>query len=117
VKRFVFPDYTDRWARIYEDVLTGPEIATSLEFFQSDAGVKYVEGIMRRMRTRQGKDSLLPEIPGTEEITAPQLARIADFTSSDLGRKVLGNDLTLSHLALALAREMREQIVVKCRGK
>jgi hypothetical protein len=117
VKRFVFPDYTDRWARIYEDVLTGPEIATSLEFFQSDAGVKYVEGILRRMRNRQGKDSLLPEIPGTEEITAPQLARIADFTSSDLGRKVLGNDLTLSHMALALAREMREQIVVKCRGK
>jgi len=117
VKSVAFPDYTDRWARIYEDVLTPQEIDTSLAFFQSDAGVKYVEGIIRRLRARQGKESLLPEIPGEEQISEPQMAKISGFTSSDTGRKVLGNETNLSHMALALAREMRERIVVKCGRK
>ena len=117
VKRFAFPDYTDRWGRVYDDVLTPQEVDTSLAFFQSDAGVKYVEGIIRRLRARQGKDSVLPEIPGTEAITEAQMAKISGFTSSDTGRKVLGKEVNLSHLALALAREMRERIEVKCGKK
>ena len=55
-------------------------------------GVKYVEGLLRRLRTRQGADSVLPEVPGKEDITPAQMAAIADFSRSDLGRKVMGKE-------------------------
>ena len=117
VKRIPYTDFTAGWARVVESVLSGPEIQTSLSFFQSDAGVKYVEGLLRRLRARQGDASVLPEIPGKEDISAPQLARISEFSSSDLGRKVMGKDLTLSPAAEALGEQTVEQIAAKCGGK
>ena len=100
-----------------ESDLSPSEIETSLAFFQSDAGVKYVEGLLRRLRTRQGEASVLPEVAGKEDITPEQLAAIADFSRSDLGRKVIGKDLTLSPAAEALGRQTTEQIAAKCGGK
>ena len=117
VKRVPYTDFTAGWGRVVEGVLTPQEIDTALAFYQSDAGVKYVEGLMRRVRTRQGEDSALPEIPGTEDITAPQLAKISEFTSSDVGRKVMGKDLQLAPASLAFGNEMTEQIARKCGGK
>ena len=117
VKRIPYSDFTAGWARVVESVLTPAEIETSLAFFQSDAGVKYVEGLLRRMRTRQGDASVLPEVSGQEDISPAQLAAIADFSRSDLGRKVTGKDLTLSPAAEALGRETTEQIAAKCGGK
>jgi hypothetical protein len=101
-----YTDFTAGWAHIVETVLSPKEIDDSLKFYQSDAGVKYVEGMLRRMRSRQGKDTQLPQVPAEEKITPPQLGAIAAFTSSDLGRKVTGKELTLSPAADALAREM-----------
>ena len=117
VKRVPYADFTAGWARVVESVLTPPEIDTSLAFYQSEPGVKYVEGLLRRMRARQGKDSALPEVPGTEDISAPQLAKISEFTSTDVGRKVMGKDLSLSPAAVTFGREMTEQIARKCGGK
>jgi hypothetical protein len=117
VKRIPYTDFTAVWARVVESVLTPQEIDTSLAFYQSDAGVKYVEGLLRRMRARQGKDSALPEVPGTEDISAPQLAKISEFTSSDVGRKVMGKDLQQSAVSLASGREMTDQITRRCGGK
>jgi hypothetical protein len=117
VKRIPYADFTAGWARVVESVLTPPEIETSLAFFQSDAGVKYVEGLLRRLRARQGDASLLPEVPSKEDISAAQLAKISEFSSTDLGRKVMGKDLTLSPAAEALGRETTEQIAGKCGGK
>jgi len=117
VKRIPYADFTAGWARVVDSVLNPPEVEKSLAFFQSDAGVKYVEGMLRRMRTRQGDDSMLPEIPGKEEVTPAQLAAISEFTSSDLGRKVTGKDLTLSPAATALGKDITEQIARKCGGK
>ena len=117
VKRIPYTDFTAGWARVVDSVLSPPEVATSLAFFQSDAGVKYVEGLLRRLRTRQGEASVLPEIPGKEDISAAQLARISEFSSSDLGRKVMGKDLTLSPAAEALGEQTTGQIAAKCGGK
>jgi hypothetical protein len=117
VKRIPYTDYTAGWARVVESVLTPSEIETSLAFFQSDAGVKYVEGLLRRLRARQGDASVLPEISGKEEITPPQLARISEFSSTDLGRKVMGKDLTLSPAAEALGNQTTAQIAEKCGAK
>jgi len=117
VKRIPYTDFTAGWARVVDSVLSPSEIETSLAFFQSDAGVKYVEGLLRRLRARQGDASVLPEIPGKEDISAPQLARISEFSSSDLGRKVMGKDLTLSPAAEALGEQTVEQIAAKCGGK
>lgn len=117
VKRIPYTDFTAGWARVVESVLSPSEIETSLAFFQSDAGVKYVEGLLRRLRTRQGDASVLPEIPGKEDISAPELAKISEFSSSDLGRKVMGKDLTLSPAAEALGEQTVEQIAAKCGGK
>jgi len=117
VKRIPYVDFTSGWAQVVDSVLTPPEIDKSLAFFESDAGVKYVEGMLRRMRTRQGDDSLLPEVPGKEEVTPAQLAAISEFSSSDLGRKVTGKDLTLSPAATAMGKEITEQIARKCGGK
>jgi len=117
VKRIPYTDYTAGWARVVESVLSAPEIEKSLAFFQSDAGVKYVEGLLRRLRTRQGEASVLPEIPGKEDITPAQLAKISEFSSSDLGRKVTGKDLSLSPAAEALGEQTTEQIAAKCGGK
>ncbi len=117
VKRIPYTDFTTGWARVVESVLSPSEIETSLAFFQSDAGVKYVEGLLRRLRTRQGDASVLPEIPGKEDISAAQLAKISEFSSTDLGRKVTGKDLTLSPAAEALGEQTVEQIAAKCGGK
>jgi len=117
VKRIPYTDFTAGWARVVDSVLSPPEVETSLAFFQSDAGVKYVEGLLRRLRTRQGEASVLPEIPGKEDISAAQLARISEFSSSDLGRKVMGKDLTLSPAAEALGEQTTGQIAAKCGGK
>jgi hypothetical protein len=117
VKRIPYVDFTSGWARVVESVLSPTEIETSLAFFQSDAGVKYVEGLLRRMRARQGDASVLPEVSGKEDITPAQLATIADFSRSDLGQKVTGKDLTLSPAAEALGRQTIEQIAEKCGGK
>ncbi|HEU5134413.1 MAG TPA: hypothetical protein VFU13_04640 [Steroidobacteraceae bacterium] len=117
VKRIPYTDFTAGWARVVDSVLSPSEIETSLAFFQSDAGVKYVEGLLRRLRTRQGDASVLPDIPGKEDISAPQLARISEFSSSDLGRKVMGKDLTQSPAAEALGTQTVEQIAAKCGGK
>jgi hypothetical protein len=117
VKRIPYADFTSGWAHVVDSVLSPPEIEKSLAFFQSDAGVKYVEGMLRRMRARQGDVSMLPEVPGKEEITPKQLAAISDFSSTDLGRKVMGKDLTLSPAATALGKEIAEQIARKCGGK
>lgn len=117
VKRIPYTDFTAGWARVAESVLSPSEIQTSLSFFQSDAGVKYVEGLLRRMRVRQGEDSVLPEVSGEEDITPAQLAAIADFSRSDVGRKVTGKDLNLSPAAEALGKQTTEQIAEKCGGK
>jgi hypothetical protein len=114
VKRVPYTDFTTGWAHIVETVLSPKEIDESLKFYQSDAGVKYVEGMLRRMRSRQGKDTQLPQVPADEQITPPQLGAIAAFTSSDVGRKVTGKELTLSPAADALAREMLAKIAQKC---
>jgi hypothetical protein len=117
VKRIPYADFTEGWARVVESVLTAAEIETALAFFQSDAGVKYVEGLLRRLRRGQGEASVLPEVKGKEDITPEQLSAIADFSRSDLGRKVMGKDLTLSPAAEAFGRQTTEQIAGKCGGK
>jgi hypothetical protein len=117
VKAFPYSEFTAGWARVVDSVLSPPEIETSLKFFQSDAGVKYVEGLLRRLRARQGDTSVLPDVPGSEDITPAQLAAIADFTRSDVGHKVMGKDFTLSPAAEALGRETTARIAAKCGGK
>lgn len=116
IKRVPYTEYTSGWARVVESFLTPPEIDTALAFYQSESGVKYVGGMLRRMRERQGKDSQLPEIPGKEDIAPAELAKISEFSSSDLGRK-LGKDFLQSPAALAWGRDMTEQIARKCGGK
>jgi hypothetical protein len=117
VKAIPYSEFTAGWARVVDSVLSPQEIESSLKFFQSDAGVKYVEGLLRRLRARQGDASVLPEVPGNEDITPAQLASIADFTRSDAGRKVMGKDFTLSPAAEALGRDTTARIAAKCGGK
>ncbi|HEV7605896.1 MAG TPA: hypothetical protein VGO61_01045 [Steroidobacteraceae bacterium] len=114
IKHISYVDFTAGWARVVDNVLTPQEVETSLAFFQSDAGVKYVEGLMRRLRARQGESSLLPEVPGKEDITPAQLARISEFSSTGLGRKVMGKDLSLSPASVAMGRETGERIAAAC---
>lgn len=116
VKKFPYADSTAGWAHVIDSVMTPQEIDTALAFFKSDAGVKYVEGTLRRMRSREGGD-VFPEIPGKEEISPAQQAAIADFSRSDVGRKVMGKDLTTSPAAEAFGRQLLEQIAAKCGGK
>jgi hypothetical protein len=117
VKRIPYTDYTAGWARVVDSVLSAREIETSLAFFQSDAGVKHVEGLLRRLQARQGADSVLPELPGKESITPAQLAAIADFSRTDLGRKIMGKEMNLSPAAVEMGRETTEQIARKCGSK
>jgi hypothetical protein len=116
IKRVSFDEFTAGWARVVDSFLTPAEIDTALAFYQSPPGVKYADGLLRRMRERQGKDSQLPEVSGKEAIAPAELAKISDFSSTDLGRK-LGKDFLQSPAALAWGREMTEQIARKCGGK
>jgi hypothetical protein len=116
IKRIAYTDFTAGWAHVMDGFLSPPEIDKALEFYQSGPGVKYVDGMLRRMRERQGKDSQLPEVPGKEDIAPPELAKISDFTSTDVGRK-LSTDFLKSPAALAWGRDMTEQIARKCGGK
>jgi hypothetical protein len=117
VKRFEYAEFTEGFAGVVRQVLNPAEIAEALKFYQSPAGVKYVEGTLRRLRTRFGDDSGVPEIKGKEEISPQQLAEISDFTRSDLGHKIMGKDMTESPAALKMGREMLERIAAKCARK
>ena len=113
VKRIPYADFTAGWARVIDSVLNPQEIDAALTFFKSDAGVKYVEGMLRRLRAREGGE-VFPEVPGKEDISAAQSAAISDFSSSDLGRKVTGKDLNVSPAAEVFGRELLQQIAGKC---
>jgi hypothetical protein len=114
VKRVPYENFTARWARVVETVLSPQEIDTSLTYFQSEAGVKYVEGLLRRMRSREGADAVFPEVPGKENISPAQQAAIADFSRSDTGRKLMGKDLTASPAAVDFGRAMMDEIARSC---
>ena len=116
VKRIPYADFTSGWARVIDSVLSPQEIDAALTFFKSDAGVKYVEGLLRRLRAREGGE-VFPDVPGKEDISPAQSAAISDFSSSELGRKVMGKDLTVSPAAEAFGRELLQQIAGKCGGK
>ena len=116
IKRVSYAEFTAGWARVVDGFLTPTEVDAALAFYQSAPGVKYVEGLLRRMRERQGKESQLPEVPSKEEISKEELAKISDFSSTDLARK-LGKDFQQSPAALAWGNEMTEQIAKKCGGK
>jgi hypothetical protein len=117
VKRVPFAEFTDGLSRVVGQVLTPTEIDGALKFYQSDAGVKFTDGLLRRLRNRLGADSGLAAMPGTEEISPAQVAAISDFTSSDLGRKVMGKEMSESPAALQFGREMMDRIAGKCARK
>ncbi len=116
IKKVSYTEFTAGWAGVVDSFLKPTEIDTALAFYQSPPGVKYVEGLLRRMRDRQGKESQLPEVPSKEEISPAELSKISDFSSTDLALK-LGKDFQQSPAALAWGNEMTEQIAKKCGGK
>jgi hypothetical protein len=116
IKRVSYAEFTAGWARVVDGFLRPPDIDLALAFYQSPAGIKYVEGVVRRMKERQGKESQLPEVPSKEEISPAELAKISDFSSTDLGRK-LGKDFLQSPAAVAWGTDMTAQIAKKCGGK
>jgi hypothetical protein len=117
VKRFGFAEFTDGFSLAVGQVLNPEEIATALAFYQSDAGMKYAEGTLRRLRARYGDDSGIAKIAGEENISPEQMTRISEFTRSDLGHKVMGKQLTESPAALQAGREMVERIGAACSRK
>jgi hypothetical protein len=117
VKRISYADFTGGFAQVVVQVLSPQEIDEALKFYKSDAGVKYVEGTLRRLRARYGEDSGIPKIAGKEEVSAQQMAEISEFTRSKVGHKVMGKELTESPAALKFGGEMLEQIAAKCGRK
>jgi hypothetical protein len=114
VKKVPWTEFTAGSVRVVESVLTASEIATALTFYQSPAGGQFVAGMVRRLRASQGPDSTLPPVAGKEEIPPEQMAAISDFTSSDLGRKILGREMTESPAALALGKDIMSSIAARC---
>jgi hypothetical protein len=116
VRKVPVAQYSEGSARVVASVLSPQEIATALAFFRSDAGAKYVEGLIRRLRASQGEETALPKVSGKEDISPEQVAAIGEFSRSDLGRKVMGKQMTESPAALAYGREIMAGIAAKCGG-
>jgi ubiquitin len=114
LKRVDYRDFTARFSRVVDQVLTPSEIETALTFYQSTAGVKFVEGTFRRLRASLGEDSWLPKIAGVEDISPEERDAISAFASSDLGRKIAGKQMTESPAARQFGRDMVEEIGQKC---
>lgn len=117
VRKVPAAEFTASMARVVATVLEPTQIEEALKFYRSDAGQKYVEGILRRLRTRLGDASGIAEIAGDESVSPAELAAISDFTSSDLGRKVTGKGMSESPAALQYGREMLARIAGKCGRK
>lgn len=117
VKKVSWPDFTAGSVAVVESVLSPQEIDGALAFFQSPAGAKYVEGLVRRLRASQGEDSTLPPVKGKEEVTPEQMAAIAEFSRSDLGRKIMGPDMTKSPAALAYGKQIMDAIANRCAAR
>jgi hypothetical protein len=114
VKKVPWTEFTAGSVRVVESMLTASEITAALAFYQSPAGSQFVSGMVRRLRASQGPDSTLPPVPGKEEIPPEQMAAISDFTRSDLGRKILGREMTESPAALALGKDIMSSIASRC---
>jgi hypothetical protein len=114
LRKVDYKNFTARFSRVVDQVLTASEIDAALAFYQSSAGVKYVEGTFRRLRASLGEDSWLPKIAGNEEISAEERDAISAFASSDLGRKIAGKQMTDSPAAKQFGRDMVEEIGQKC---
>jgi hypothetical protein len=114
LKRVDYKTFTARFSRVVDQVLSPSEIETALTFYESPAGVKYVEGTLRRLRASLGEDSWLPKIAGVEDISPEERDAISAFASSDLGRKIAGKQMTESPAALQFGRDMVEEIGQKC---
>jgi len=114
LKKVDYKNFTARFSHVVDQVLTVSEIETALTFYQSSAGVKFVEGTFRRLRASLGEDSWLPKIAGTEDISPEERDAISAFASSDLGRKIAGKQMTESPAALQFGRDMVEEIGQKC---
>ncbi|MEO8063663.1 MAG: DUF2059 domain-containing protein [Pseudomonadota bacterium] len=114
LKRVDYKNFTARFSRVVEQVLTPSEIETALTFYQSSAGVKFVEGTFRRLRASLGEESGLPKIAGVEDISPEDRDAISAYASSDLGRKIAGKQMTESPAALQFGRDMVEEIGQKC---
>jgi hypothetical protein len=117
VRKVPYADFTAGSVHVVESALSAPEIDGALAFFQSPAGGKYVEGLVRRLRASQGEDSTLPAVKGKEEIPPEQMAAIAAFFSSDLGHKIMGRGMTESPAALAFGKDIMSAIAAKCGAK
>jgi hypothetical protein len=117
VKKVPWKEFTAGSVRVVESVLSDQEITAALAFFQSPAGGKFVEGMVRRLRASQGEDTTLPPVAGKEEITPEQMSAIGDFTRSDLGHKILGREMTESPAALALGKDIMSGIAARCGGQ
>ena len=117
VRKVSHTDFTAGSAQVIGSVLSPQEIGTALQFFRSDAGTKYVEGLIRRLRKSQGEDSVLPKVAGKEEISPAQMAAISDFSSSELGRKIMGKEMTESPAALSFGRQIMDSIAARCGGR
>jgi len=114
VKKMPYTEFSAGSARVLESVLSSQEIGSALAFFQSPAGTKYVEGLIRRLRASQGEDSTLPKVDSKEEIAPDQVAAIGEFSRSNLGHKIMGRDMTESPAALAYGRDIMSAIAAKC---
>ena len=79
VKRIPYTDFTAGWARVIDSVLSAEEIDTALTFFKSDAGVKYVEGMLRRLRAREGGERCCPKSRARKTYLSAQSAAISRF--------------------------------------
>jgi hypothetical protein len=117
VRKVRHAEFTAGSARVIDSVLSPSEIDTALGFFQSPAGTQYVEGLIRRLRAREGEDSQLPKVPAKEVIEPAAVAAIADFSRSDLGRKIMGKQMTESPAALAFGQDIMSAIASRCAAK
>lgn len=117
VRKFPYAEFTPGAARVLESKLNPSEISTALAFFRSDAGAKYVQGLVRRLRASQGEHTALPEVSGKEEISPAEVAAIGDFSRSELGRKIMGKELTESPAALAFGKQILDTIAARCGGR
>ena len=109
--------FTAGLAKVLARALTVPEISDALAFYNSPAGIKYVDYVFATLNRETGA-SFAVKPAGSDPMTADEMRAILAFSKSEVGEKIESGRLLLtSPESQAVAERVLGRQITACGAK